>query len=66
VREFEAAIVVPHGGIEYMAGGTSFHPQIEKRALVGKAKATATAKTKSLIRERQKQSQNLSFNTSVP
>jgi hypothetical protein len=37
--------VVSRGGIEYMAGGTSFHRKIGTRALVGKAKATPKTKT---------------------
>jgi hypothetical protein len=44
-REFEELIMVPRGGIEYMAGGTrSSHTTIKRRALVGKAKATPKPK----------------------
>jgi hypothetical protein len=45
-REFEELIMVPHGGIEYMAGGTSFHPTIGSEPWSAKGKATATPKAK--------------------
>jgi len=43
-REFEELIMVPRGGIEYMAGGTGFHPTIGERALVGKSKSNTKSK----------------------
>ncbi len=63
-REFEELITVPRGGMEYMAGGTGFHPTIGQRALVGKSKSNSKSNTKSKSpgeedEQRQDQQQNL-------
>ena len=50
-REFEELIMVPRGGIEYMAGGTLIHLAINRRALVGISKSEI--KTKSARKEEQ-------------
>jgi hypothetical protein len=63
-REFEELIMVPHGGIEYMAGGTGAHPTIGRRALVGNAKATA--KTKPLGKRKSKINRNTKTLTPTP
>jgi hypothetical protein len=54
-REFEERIMVSHGGIEYMAGGTECpiqrldnEPWSAKARAKAKAKARATPKSKSL------------------
>jgi hypothetical protein len=57
-EEFEELIMVPRGGIEYMAGGTGFHTTIGQRALVGKSKSKSKNKSAG---EEEKQPQPLTL-----
>ena len=54
-REFEELIMVPHGGIGYMAGGTDSHSTIEKASL-GRQQQKATAKPNPLGKRKSKTS----------
>jgi hypothetical protein len=44
-REFEELIMVPRGGIEYMAGGTGSHPMIGMRVLVDDSNSNTKSKS---------------------